>query len=331
MALETLVWRDGKLVSSCETPVDGFAALAALDQGLVWLRVNPSNLDDLKALSEAFEFDPHTLEDSLTSPERPKVTRFSNYYFATLASFDLDLTADPANGRLVRKRINAYATDTCLITVQADDSFDMAPVIQRWKDDPELVRFGVDGLLQALLDVIVDDQLDALDVLDEDLDALTDQLFSDHPDTKTLQRRAFGARRELSELRRVISPMRDVVSALIHMGQGVHGWPMPLVVYYEDLQDHVNRSIEHVDSLRDLVESIHETNLALNDSRMNEVMKKLAAWAAIIAVPTLITGAYGMNVPYPGFDQLWGAITAFGLTLAAVTTLFIVFRKNDWL
>jgi magnesium transporter len=330
MGLDTLVWRDGKLVASGETPERNLDKLAHNTADLVWVGVNPSSIVNLKAIGEAFGFDPHTVEDALGSHERPKLIRSDNYYFATLTTFGFNVRASFGT-RLTLQRISVYATGNCLITVQADDSFNMTPVLQRWTDDPDLVKFGVDGLFQALLDFIVDEQLDSLDALDEDLDSLIDELFCERPNTKSLQRRAFGLRRELAELRHAVAPMRDIVSGMIHLGESLHAWPMALLGYYEDLSDHVHSAAEHVDSLRDLVESVHETNLALNDSRMNEVMKKLAAWAAIIAVPTFITGLYGMNVPYPGFNQVWGWFMALGLVLAAVTTLFIVFRKNDWL
>jgi magnesium transporter len=330
VGLDTLVWRDSKLIASGETPQGNLGKLAKNTDCLVWVGINPNTLAHLDEIGAVFGFDPHTVEDALTSRERPKLMRFDGYYFVTLSTFGLDAEATFGT-RLGMQRISVYATDTCLITVQADDSNHMSTVIQRWKDDATLVSFGVDGLLHALLDFIVDELLDTVDALDEDIDSLVDELFSDKPDTKTLHRKAFGLRRELADLRHSISPMGDIVSGMIHLGTGVRSWPMPMLGYYEDLHDHVRSAIERVDSLRDLISSIYDTNLALNDSRMNEVTKKLAAWAAIIAVPTFITGAYGMNVLYPGFNQAWGWFTALGIVIASVTTLFIVFRKNDWL
>ena len=104
-----------------------------------------------------------------------------------------------------------------------------------------------------------------------------------------------------------------------------------LYPYYQDVYDHVLRVSEATDGLRDLVATIVETNLSLRDYRQNQVMKKVTSWAAIIAVPTLITGYYGMNVPYPGFARHDGVYWSTGLIVVLSATLFAVFRRKDWL
>jgi magnesium transporter len=95
--------------------------------------------------------------------------------------------------------------------------------------------------------------------------------------------------------------------------------------------DHILRVSESSDSLRDLVATIVETNLSLRDYRQNQIVKKVSSWAAIIAVPALVTGYYGMNVPYPGSGQLWGVVASTALMVAACAGLFLLFRHNDWL
>jgi magnesium transporter len=104
-----------------------------------------------------------------------------------------------------------------------------------------------------------------------------------------------------------------------------------LYPYFQDVYDHILRVSESTDALRDLVSTIVETNLSLRDYRQNQVMKKVTSWAAIIAVPTLITGFYGMNVPFPGFARDWGWITAVVLIVTCSVALFAVFRRHDWL
>jgi magnesium transporter len=123
--------------------------------------------------------------------------------------------------------------------------------------------------------------------------------------------------------------MREVVSALMRHEQEVV--PEGLYPYYQDLYDHILRISESSDSLRDLVTAIVETNFSLRDYRQNLIVKKVSSWAAIIAVPALITGYYGMNVPYPGSGQLSGVIWSTLLILGISTGLYFVFRRNDWL
>ena len=147
----------------------------------------------------------------------------------------------------------------------------------------------------------MDGHFEAVQSLDDAVETLEDQLFSDVPQDMQVQRRSFELRKSLVLLRRIVIPMREVVNAL--MRRDLHVVTDDLMPYYQDVYDHVLRAAEWTDSLRDLVNSILETNLTIQGNRLNVITKKVTSWAAIIAVPTLITGFYGMNVPYPGFSE----------------------------
>jgi magnesium transporter len=107
--------------------------------------------------------------------------------------------------------------------------------------------------------------------------------------------------------------------------------PDELYPYYQDVYDHILRISESTDALRDLISTIVETNLSLRDYRQNQIVKKVSSWAAIIAVPALITGYYGMNVPYPGSGRTAGVVTSVFLIVAVSVGLYVYFRKHDWL
>jgi magnesium transporter len=124
--------------------------------------------------------------------------------------------------------------------------------------------------------------------------------------------------------------MREVVGAIQHRRHDIDHHP-ELDPLYIDLYDHVLRVSEWTESLRDLVTSVFETNLSLQDARLNTVMKKLTGWAAIVAVPTAITGFYGQNVPYPGYDTHWGFLVSSAIMIVLVTALYVMFRWRDWL
>src|SRR6202000_718649 len=112
----------------------------------------------------------------------------------------------------------------------------------------------------------------------------------------------YRIRRDLVDLRRVVLPMREVVNAVLRYRQSIHG-ASELTSWYDHLYDHVLRAAEGTESLRDMITTMFETNLSLQDARLNTVMKKLTSWAAIIAVPTAVTGYFGQNVPYPGLGE----------------------------
>ena len=123
--------------------------------------------------------------------------------------------------------------------------------------------------------------------------------------------------------------MREAVSGLMRREHATIS--EALYPYYQDVYDHVLRVNESTDSLRDLVSTIVETNISLRDYRQNQVMKQVTSWAAIIAVPTLITGWYGQNVPYPGSGEVWGVWASAGLVVGMSTGLFVLFRRRGWL
>ena len=124
--------------------------------------------------------------------------------------------------------------------------------------------------------------------------------------------------------------MREVVNSMLHHRLDA-ATPRELDAAYLDLSDHVARVSEWTESLRDLVTSVFETNLSLQDARLNNVMKKLSAWAAIIAVPTAITGYFGQNVPYPGYAQWSGFVGSTICIVVIVIALYLNFRSRDWL
>ncbi|MDA8393106.1 MAG: magnesium transporter CorA family protein [Actinomycetota bacterium] len=236
---------------------------------------------------------------------------------------------DTNSGELETTEVAAFVTRRALITVRKDDRLDIATVIERWDQSPDLAVHGVGYLLQGLLDVVVDTHFATVQSLDEELDALEDQLFSDKPADREVQRHSFELRKSLVLLRRVVLPMREVVNALLRRDLGVVD--ETLQPYYQDIYDHVLRATEWTESLRDLVTTILETNLTIQGNRMNTISKKVTSWAAIIAVPTFITGFAGMNLPYPGFSKPSGLYAVVAIMIAAPVTLYLSFKRKDWL
>ena len=252
-------------------------------------------------LSDEFGLHPLAVEDAVHEHQRPKLDRYRGYLFLNAYGARLDA----GTGELATSELAAFVTPRALITVRKDDGLDIGAVVDRWDASPDLAKFGVGYLLHGLLDYVVDGHFEAVQSLDNAVELLEDQLFADVPQDLTVQRRSFELRKSLVLLRRIVIPMREVVNAL--MRPDLHVVSDDMMPYYHDVYDHVLRAAEWTDSLRDLVTSILETNLTIQGNRLNVITKKVTSWAAIIAVPTFITGFYGMNVPYPGFSRQIGA------------------------
>jgi magnesium transporter len=236
---------------------------------------------------------------------------------------------DDVTGGLRQSELSAFITPAALVTVRKDEVFDMDAVVRRWDESPDLARNGVGFLLYALIDHVVDGHFDTVQDLDEEIERLEDLLFQEGVGNAELQRRSFALRKSLVTLRRVVLPMREVVNTLMRRDLQVVGDEM--APYYQDVYDHVLRATEWTESLRDLVTTILETNLTLQGNRLNVITKKVTSWAAIIAVPTAITGWYGQNLPYPGFADTSGLIASVVLIVTFSGGLYVTFKRKDWL
>jgi len=177
--------------------------------------------------------------------------------------------------------------------------------------------------------LLVDRHFDAVQALDDGIEELEDILFDERPRDPEVQRRSFELRKSLVTLRRVVLPMREVVNTLLR--RDLHVVDDDMAPYFQDVYDHVLRAAEWTESLRDLVTTILETNLTIQGNRLNLIMKKLTGWAAVIAVPTAVTGFYGQNVPYPGFGKEWGFLLSVGVLFGTAGALYWAFKRRDWL
>ncbi len=306
-------------------PVQEISDYLADESAVIWLDLRDPDHDDLAVLSAEFGLHPVAIEDAVHEHERAKLDRYNGYLF--LAAYGVSLDSD--SGELATSELAAFITKHALITIRKDDGLDIGAVISYWDANPDLAKYGVGYLLHGLLDHIVDGHFAVVRGLDDAIEALEDKLFSDDSQDREVQRRSFQLRKSLVLLRRVVLPMREVVNAL--MRRDLHLLSDPMQPYYQDVYDHVLRATEWTESLRDLVTTILETNLTIQGNRMNIITKKVTSWAAIVAVPTFVTGFYGMNVPYPGFSQHSGAVISVIIMIVVASVLYVVFKRKDWL
>ncbi len=322
--IRTRLYRSGNLESSDFDPAEISDHLAEPDS-VVWMDLCQPAADDFALLPEEFGLDPLAVEDATSERQRPKLDHYESHLFLTMYSVELD--AD--SGELRTSELAAFASSRYLITVRKDPHFAIEPVLAAWDGSPDLAKYGVGFLLYGLLDVVVDGHFTAVETLEDGIESLEDLLFAPRTADTEVQRRSFELRKSLVQLRRLVLPMRELVNTLLR--RELHVVDPGIAPYYQDVYDHVLRVTEQTESLRDLVATILETNLTLQSNRLNEVMKKVTSWAAIIAVPTAVTGFYGMNVPYPGFARHSGFVTSLLLLIGLSVGLYATFRRRGWL
>ncbi|MBD8702425.1 magnesium transporter CorA family protein [Frigoribacterium sp. CFBP 13712] len=291
---------------------------------IVWVDFTDPSPADLAELEDELGLHELAVEDALHDGQRPKIDRYDGHLFTAL--YDVDFDRD--SGVLSTSEVKAFVTARALVTIHHPE-FDVSRLERTYDDNVDLTTHGVTYLLWGLLDSVVDRHFDATDALDDEIEGIADDLFDPKPRTLDVQKRSFALRKSLVQLRRVSSPMREVLNTLLR--RDLKEVDAEMQPYFQDVYDHVLRVSEQNDSLRDLVSTILDTNLNLQSNRMNLIMKKVTSWAAIIAVPTAITGFYGQNVPYPGFQSTTGFITSCVLIVAIGGVLWWQFRRRDWL
>lgn len=292
---------------------------------VVWVDFCGPSKDELHELAMELGLHELAVEDALSPHQRPKLDHYASHNF--LACHAVELNAE--DGTLIETEIDAFISERWLVTVRKDENFPLDPVIARWDRSTDLAVHGVSFLLYGLLDAVVDSYFDAVQGFDEFYDQISEGIFAEKPIPPSDQKHWFQTRQALIRFHRLVVPMREAVSGLMRREHSTVA--DDLYPYYQDVYDHVLRVTESTDALRDLISTIVETNLSLRDYRTNQIAKQVTSWAAIIAVPTLITGWYGMNVPYPGYGETWGVWLAALLVVVVSGGLYVVFRRRDWL
>lgn len=329
-----MLWRkDGEVLK--DFPLEEVSDHLQEAGTLVWVDLCAPDRDRLGELADELSLDPHAVEDSVASVERPKATRHASHTFVTVytARLEVDGAADRSllESRLDTSRVSTFVLPGGVVTVRRDDRFDVDEVVRRWEDQADLLQHGSGALLYGLLDAIVDGHFETIQQMDDAIEDLEDRLFDESGSVRELQQITYRLRKELVQLRRVVLPMREVVNTVMRHHADSDDHSPELDGWYADLYDHVLRASEWTESLRDMVTTVFETNIALQDARLNVVMKKLTGWAAIIAVPTAVTGWFGMNVAYPGIGKTSGFLASTVVIATLGLTLYTLFKRRNWL
>lgn len=318
------IYEAGRLIGT-DLTIDGLAEVKKAAKQYAWLDlVNPTERE-LEHLASHLGLHELAVADALKGRQRPKLEHYDSHLFINTYAAKFEVGAE----ELEVHEISVFVTDKFLITVRDDEKFNIESLTKRWDDSFELAPAGVAFLLWGLLDLVVDGYFEVVEALDVEVEALEDTMFGEKRDNSLIQRRSYELRKALVALRRNAIPMREVINPLVK-----HDVPMlsnDMFPYFQDVYDHVMRVADWTDSQRDLVTTLLETNLTIQGNQMNLIMKKVTSWAAIIAVPTAITGFYGQNIPYPGFEESWGFWVSTGSIVLISGILWVVFKKNDWL
>lgn len=315
------VYQSGRRIA--DITVDEAAKWAAKEGHVVWIGLFEPNRELLDRLQRQFHLHDLAIEDAEHPHQRPKLELYGD------ALFIVARTAQLADGRIQFGETHIFIGKGFIVSIRHGASTSYAAVRQHWESCPTALSKGEDFILYAILDFIIDNYMPVLETIEDEVDAIEDRVLV-KPMTPSDIERLYMLRRDLLRLRNAAGPLVEVCRRLTdtelpQIRPAIH----PL---FRGVTDHVRTVQEKIDSLREVLAFAFEASLLAGQSQETAIAKKLASWAAILAVPTAIAGIYGMNFKdMPELDAAWGypAVLVFIATCCSI--LYWRFRKNGWL
>ena len=318
------VLRDGRELE--DAALANLAALRKDPRALIWVEVVSPDPEDLAVLGREFGIHEVALEDlQIGERQRPKVEQYPDQDQVLLVWYGAQ--AGTAERPIRLWEVDLVAGPNYLITSHGGGPVDPKPFARRVKARPELASEGAGYLLYVALDEMVDTFFPALDLVSERLVDVEEAVLAGDTD---VQARILAIRKELIEVRRIIGPMRDAMVVLLRRDLGLFGDEAQR--YLQDVYDHLIRLSETIEDYQELLAGTLDANATLASNRVNTVARNLAAYAAIFAVVTMISGIYGMNFRHmPELGWRYGYGWALGLMVASAGALWIYFKRKGWL
>jgi magnesium transporter len=322
------LYRDG--VRQPPQPFPLACAAARAGDGFLWLGVHEPGVRQLAQLGAAFDLHPLALEDAANARQRPKLERYDDMLFLSLRTLAYVEGGQRGEGGDVVETgsILVFMGDHYVITVRHGRHASMSDLRHRLEADPQQLKLGPSAVLHAVADKVVDDYLSVTDAVTQDIEEIESDVFASRAAPADIER-IYQLKRDVIEMKRTVTALALPLHELAERPRLVHP---DIREYFRDVEDHLARVREQVTSFDELLSSILQAGLARLTVSENEDMRKISAWVAIAAVPTMIAGIYGMNfqhMPELGWRYgYYGVLVVMGVICAA---LYRGFKRNGWM
>ncbi|MFV8187054.1 MULTISPECIES: magnesium/cobalt transporter CorA [unclassified Streptomyces] len=332
MIVDCAIYRDGRRT---EGPDDFSDALAQCRRGrdaFVWIGLHEPTEKEFDRVTEEFALHPLAVEDALSAHQRPKLEIYDDSLFMVLKPVGYEAASD----NVTSGEVMVFIGDSFVVTVRHGEESPLAQVRRRLEEEPEMLRQGPTAVLYSIADAVVDHYLEVAAELSTDLDELETEVFSPTGGgSRHTASRIYAFKRQVLEFRRATGPLTQPMARLA--GNGAFGVKVPFVhdkaqPFFRDVSDHLTRVNESVEGLDRLVSDVLSAHLAQMSVRQNDDMRKISAWAAMAAVPTMIAGIYGMNFDHMPELHWTVSYPAVILLMAALEVLlFRLLKRRGWL
>ncbi|MFI1698411.1 MULTISPECIES: magnesium/cobalt transporter CorA [Streptomyces] len=331
MIVDCAIYRDGRRTEGPQDFSDALDDVRA-EGGFVWIGLHEPSEKEFAHVTREFALHPLAVEDSLKAHQRPKLEVYDDSLFLVLKP----VVYEPESDAVSSGEIMVFLGDSFVLTVRHGEGSPLAAVRRRLEQEPEMLAKGPTAVVYAIADATVDHYLDVAAELQTDLEELETEVFSpDGGGSRNTASRIYMFKRQILEFRRATVPLAPPVSRLA--GSGVAGTGLPFVndearPFFRDVGDHLARVNESVEGLDRLVSDILSAHLAQMSVRQNDDMRKISAWAAMAAVPTMIAGIYGMNFEHmPELRWTWGYPAVIAVMAVLEVGLYRTFKRRGWL
>jgi magnesium transporter len=315
-------YKDGKRQHEGKLPLEVAESCLSEDEGFIWLGLHDPSEEELREVGERFDLHELALEDAFEAHQRPKLEDYDDSYFIVLKP----ARYDDAKEEVEFGEIMLFIAARYVIAVRHGLASGLRAARQHAESEPELLAQGPAAAVWAIVDKVVDDYAPVVEGIDNDITEVEAEIFTEHVDSA---QRIYFLKREVIAFHNATAPL---LGPLEQLERGAFPIDEQLRRYFRDVADHARRVDEQVNAQRELLTSILQANTALLSVRQNEVVRTLAAYAAIIAVPTFMASVWGMNFTHmPELDQTWGYPAALALMAIAVLLLHRFFRRIRWL
>jgi magnesium transporter len=321
--VDCALYHDGKRIED-GTHWRELRARATAEGDFVWIGMFEPDDAEIRDVAEVFGLHPLAVEDAVQAHQRPKLERFGDMVFLVLKT----LWYVDADDAVETGEIAMFVGDDFVVSVRHGQGNELHSAREELESSRQVLAHGPGGVLYAVIDRVVDEYLDVVDELAVDVDEIEASVFS--TDRTNDAARIYVLKRELAEVRRAVLPLREPV---LRLASGdVSAVPEKATPFFRDVSDHLARAAETVDSLDGLLSSAFDAHLAQISVQQNDDMRKISAGAALVVVPTLIAGVYGMNFKHmPELDWTYGYPFALSLMVAVALGLWVLFKRSGWL
>jgi len=322
MLVNCVAYQDGKRLAEITTRE--IHAYVSRPDCFVWVALRDPEPAELAEMQEEFDLHPLAVEDARHGHQRPKIEEYGESLFTVLHTIETDEDADLRVGE-----VDIFVGRNYILTVRTHVERGFVEVRARCEREPELLRHGAGYVLYALMDAVVDRYFPVLDGLEEELERVEERIFTSGAGRAQLEA-LYGLKQKLMTLKHAVGPLLEATGKLY--GGRVPPVCLGMGEYFRDVYDHLYRLNQSIDSLREMVITAMSVHLSLITMQENETTKRLAAYGALIAVPTMIAGLYGMNFEnMPELRWQLGYPVALGIMTVTDVYLFWRFRRAGWL